>query len=239
MFYAQANNVIMTKTTTIKWLLLTAFICFTTEFYAQGLLDIGEKYASDTLTVTSLRSKTSISIGAGAIVMNGDLSDPDFENFLKLQLKHFISPRIAISGNLKKFDIDNYDFKDQGFLSGDLNAEWYILPNQKFTPYVFAGPGLLISNDFDDKNYKVQGGIGLEFLLSDCLALFGSLEANYIYDEQKGSMLLQEADQLYYNATIGISFYFGDCKYSKNGKSKKRLSENAPSIIKSNTIGYY
>ena len=229
----------MTKTTTIKCLLLNAILFFSVESFAQGLLDIGEKSPLDSLSVTSLRPKTGVLIAVGSTLINGDFNKPDFENFLELQLKYFISPEIAISGNLKKFDIENYDFKDQGFLSGDLNAELYILPNQKFTPYIFAGPGILISNDFDDKNYKVQGGLGLEFLLNDYLAVFGSLEVNYIYDEQNGSMLLQEADQLYYNARIGIMFYFGSCKHSKSVKSKKKLSKNEPSIIKSNTIGYY
>ncbi|MDG5492584.1 hypothetical protein [Psychroserpens sp. SPM9] len=229
----------MTKTTMIKCVLLTAFLCCSVQSFAQVLLEIGEKSAADSLLLTSLRSKNGISVSAGSTLLNGDFNTPDYENFLELQLKRFVTTKIAISGNVKKFDIKNYDFEDQGFLSGDLNAEWYILSNHKLTPYVFAGPGILLSNDFKDQNYKVQGGVGLEYLLIDCLAILGALEANYIYDEQNGSMLLQEADQLYYNARIGLLFYFGNRSYSKSSKSKKRLSKNEPSIIKSNTIGYY
>ncbi|WP_204345561.1 hypothetical protein [Psychroserpens algicola] len=229
----------MTKATTIKCLLMIVFLFLSVNSFAQGLLEIGEKPPEDSLSVTTLRSKNAISISIGSALLNGDFNDSDFENFLELQLKRFIAPKFAISGNIKKFDIKNYDFEEQGFLSGDLNVEWLILSNDKFSPFIFVGPGILLSNDFNDKNYKVQGGFGLEHLITNNFAVYGALEANYIYDEQKGSMLLQEADQLYFNGSIGILFYFGNRNYSKAVKSKKKLSKNEPSIIKSNTIGYY
>ena len=98
-----------------------------------------------------------------------------------INFKPNIPPEIrfkAISGNIKKFDIKDYGFKEQGFLSGDLNVEWFVMPNEKFTPFVYAGPGLLISNDFNDKNYKLQGGAGLEYLFNPNMAVVGSLEVN-------------------------------------------------------------
>lgn len=228
----------MTKPITIKCLLSIVFIIISISSFGQGLMDIGEKPANDPSSQSLLRSKNTIMLGAGSTLLNGELSTPDFENFLTLQLKRFITHNIVIIGNIKKFDITDYGFKEEGFLSGDLNVEWYLMPNQKFTPFVFAGPGLLISNDFNDKNYKVQGGAGLEYLLNHNLAIVGSLEVNYIYDEQKGSLLLQEVNSLYYNATIGIQFYFGNRYNSTPGKSKIKLSKDQPSVIKSNSIGF-
>lgn len=233
------NNEIMINMTILKCLLFGILFTLSVKSYAQGLLDLGETSPSDTLLVTSIRSKNAVSISIGSTLMNGDLENPDFENFLELKLKRFITPKIGVSGNLKKFDIKNYDFKNEGFLSGDLNVEWYVLPDQYFTPYFFVGPGLLISNNFEDKNYKGQAGIGLEYLFNPYIAVVGVFEVNYIYDEQKGSMLMQDANQLYYNAVIGVQFYFGNNKYSKTRKSKKKLSKNEPSIIKSNSIDHY
>nr|WP_321222338.1 hypothetical protein [uncultured Psychroserpens sp.] len=231
----------MIKTTTcINCLVIGFILLFSVNSTAQELLDIGEKSAKDSLLTSSVRSKTAFSVAAGSTLLNGDFSNPDYENFLKLELKQFLSSSFAISGNLKKFDIENYDFDENGFLSGDLNFEWYLFPKKKLTPYIYAGPGVLISNDFDDKNYKVQGGLGLDFLVTNWLSLVGSLEANYIYDEQKGSNLLQEADGLYYNATIGLQFYFGNCKNSapKVPKAKKsKTVKEQSSIIQSNWIG--
>ena len=233
----------MIKTTCINSLVFSFVLLFTLNSFAQELLDIGEKSALDSLKATSLRSKNAISFGVGSILLNGDFDTPDYENFLEIQLKRFIAPKFAISGNLKKFDIENYDFDENGFLSGDLNIEWYLFPQKKFTPYLYIGPGLLISNDFNDKNYKAQGGLGLDFLISNWFCIVGSIDANYIYDEQNGSQLLQEADGLYYNATIGIQFYFGNRNNSNSraSKKKKATKENSTkqesSIIDTNWIG--
>lgn len=226
----------MSKTTLIKCMLLNVFVWLSVESFAQELLDIEQNTYEDSLSSRLLRPKNSVSIGLGSSLTNDDLSNPDYENFLVLQLNRFITPKLVISGNVKKFDIKNFDFQEEGYLSGDLNLEWYMLPEQVFTPFIFAGPGLLISNDFDDKNYKVQGGFGLEYLFIENVAVVGSIEVNYIYDEQKGSQLLQQANGLYYNASIGIQYYFGNNNYSNNRNSRKKTIKNGPSVINSNTI---
>lgn len=232
-FANKQNNVIMTNTTFVKIFILQAFILLSVNATAQELYDYGEQPVKDSLSSTTLRPNMSILIGAGSAFVN-----PDYENFLELQLKSFITSQIVVSGNFKKFDVGNYDFKDQGFLSGDLNAEWFISPEKKITPFIYAGPGILISNDFDDKNYKVQGGVGLDVLINDWISIMGALEANYIYDEQKGSQLLQEVDGLYYNLTIGVQFYFGNrnTSSSRNTKKKKEKIEDQTSTIQTNWI---
>jgi len=218
----------------VKCVILNVFLLFSTCSFSQVLLDIGERTKSDSIAALILRPKNVIKVGAGSMLMNGDFNNPEFENFLELQFKKFISPKIAISGNLKKFDLESFDFKDQGFLSGDLNLEWCILPKQKFSPYIFLGAGILTSNDFKDENYKVQGGVSLEYLITKNIALIGAVEYNYIYDEQKGSQLLQQADGAYYIANLGIQFYFGNRHHSKT--KKKRVSKKTPSVRDSNKI---
>ena len=64
----------------------------------------------------------------------------------------------------------------------------------------------------------------------------------YKYDLQNGSQLPQEPDGLYYNATIGLQFYFGNRNNSKTKVSKKEniekgVTEKEQSVIESNWIG--
>lgn len=227
----------MTNTITLKCLLFLAFLLFTMGINAQELLDINEGLTEDAPYESLLRPKNSVSLGAGSALINGEISTPDYENSFKLQLNRFITQSIVISGNIKKFGIQDYGFKEIGFLSGDVNAEWYVLPNRKFTPIVYTGPGLLVSNNFKDENYKVQGGIGLEYLLHQNWAVVGSLEANYIFDEQVNSQLLEEANSVYYNASIGIQFYFGNRTTSTQRKPRGTISNVKPTVINSNLIG--
>lgn len=222
----------MIKPTKIKYAILSVIILLSIQSFAQELSTVGEKPVSDSLSNSNLRTKNIIMVGVGSTLLNGDLNAPEYENFIQIQYKRFITSNLNINGNLKKFNIKDYNFETNGFLSGDLNMEWYVFPNNKFTPYVYLGAGILTSNDFDDQNYKVQGGFGVDYLITDKIALTGSIEANYIYDKQKGSQLLEEADQLYFNALIGLHFYIGDKKSSSSQKSK----QNQTSTINSNQI---
>lgn len=222
----------MIKSTTKKRLILMAIVLLSIQSIAQELTTIGETPIADSLLTSNLRAKTVIMVGAGSTLLNRNINSPDYENFIQIQLKRFISPSFNINGNLKKFDIKNYDFETHGFLSGDLNLEWYVIPNSKLTPYIYLGAGILTSNDFEDQNYKIQGGFGLDYLLTNKIAITGALETNYIYDEQKGSQLLQEADHLYFNALLGLHLYIGNTKSS----ARKKIKKNQASTINSNRI---
>lgn len=223
----------MIKPTTIKPVILGLMLLLSAQCLAQDLLKIGEQTASDSLSSSNLRAKNIIMLGVGSALVNGDTASPEYENFIQIQYKRFITSYLNINGSLKKFDIKNYDFDTNGFLSGDLNLEWYVLPNRKLSPYVFLGAGILASNDFEDQNYKVQGGFGLDYLITNNIAITGSIEANYVYDEQKGSLLMQGIDELYFNALLGLHFYIG----SKKSASLKKTKENQSSTINSNLIG--
>lgn len=222
----------MIKPTTIKRSISCVMILLSLQCLAQELTTVGEKPTSDSISKSSIRAKNIIMLGAGSTLLNRDIVTPDIENFIQIQYKRFITPNLNINGNLKKFDIENYDFDTNGFLSGDLNLEWYVFPGNKVSPFIYLGAGILASNDYKDQNYKVQGGLGVDYLILDKLAIVASIEADYIYDEQKGSQLLQEADQLYFNALIGLHFYIGNSKSTQSQKIKK----NQASIINSNPI---
>ncbi|WCO02467.1 hypothetical protein [Psychroserpens ponticola] len=225
----------MIKPTTMNYVILSVILLFSMQSFSQELVTVGERPASDSISKSNLRTKNIIMVGAGSTLLNGDANSPEFENFLQIQLKRFITPNLNINGNFKKFDIKDYGFETKGFLSGDLNLEWYVFPKNKLTPYMYLGAGILASNNFKDQNYKTQGGFGLDYLITDKIAITGSIEANYIYDEQKGSQLMQDADHLYYNALLGLHFYFGN----KNSSSPKKIKKNQSSIINSNPIGMY
>ncbi|WP_323788778.1 hypothetical protein [Psychroserpens sp.] len=225
----------MITPTTIKHAIMCVFLMLSIHSFSQGLISVGEKPNSDSLSNSKLRTKNIIMVGVGSTLLNGEMNAPEYENFIQIQYKRFVIPNLNINGNLKKFDIKNYDFETNGFLSGDLNLEWYVFPSNKFTPYIYVGAGILTSNNFEDQNYKTQGGVGVDYLITDNIALTGSIEANYIYDEQKGSRLMQEVDQLYVNALIGFNFYFG----SQKSNSPQKVKKNQSSIINSNPIGFY
>ena len=222
----------MITNSTIKSLVLIILISISVQGFSQELTSIVEKPVSNSISNSNLRTNSIVMLGVGTSLVNRDIIAPEMENFIQVQFKHFIFNSINVNGNLKKFDIKNYDFDTNGFLSGDLNIEWYMSKNRKLSPFIYLGPGILTSYDFEDQNYKVQGGLGLDYLIANKVAIVASVEANYIYDEQNGSQLLQNADHLYFNALLGLHFYLGNIK----SNTSKKLKANQSSVILSNPI---
>ncbi|MCB0382124.1 MAG: hypothetical protein KDD05_02120, partial [Psychroserpens sp.] len=165
----------MITNSTIKSLVLIILISISVQGFSQELTSIVEKPVSNSISNSNLRTNSIVMLGVGTSLVNRDIIAPEMENFIQVQFKHFIFNSINVNGNLKKFDIKNYDFDTNGFLSGDLNIEWYMSKNRKLSPFIYLGPGILTSYDFEDQNYKVQGGLGLDYLIANKIAIVASV----------------------------------------------------------------
>ena len=165
----------------------------------------------------NLRKNNSISFGGGSTLINNDFDNPDYENSIQLGYKRFFGDYVNIGVNAKKFGIKDYEFKTIGYLSFDLNLEFYMLPESKVSPFIYAGGGAITSNDFKEVNNKVQGGIGLEYLFADSFAIFANAEANYLLNQEDFTLIPELSDNsIYYNATDRwIAFLFWIKKSSK------------------------
>jgi hypothetical protein len=108
-----------------------------------------------------------LSLGVGTSVMNGDLANPMFEIYSHIGYKRFLGSAVAINLGYHKFNLAFEDVFKEGFMSFDLNLEWYIFPHKTFTLFIFAGGGYHASNYFESTETKIQGGVGFEYLLTE------------------------------------------------------------------------
>ena len=83
--------------------------------------------------------------------------------------RHF-TPYLAVDFGYHKFNLAFIDTYNEGFMSFDLNAEVLLIPHERFSPYIFAGVGYNASNHFKESSPKAQGGIGLEYVVSNKFA---------------------------------------------------------------------
>lgn len=178
----------------------------------------------------TLRSSNVLFLGGGTAIMNGDLPNPMFEIYGNIGYRRFLGNVVALSLSYHKFNLAYEDVFNEGFMSFDLNVEYYLMPQKKFTPYLFVGGGLHAANYFETQEPKAQGGLGIEYLIGDSmgLTLFG--EYNYLFTDEVENVVAGAADDTYWRAGLGLNFYFG-----KKGK-KKTINDDEPSVINSNPI---
>ena len=166
--------------------------------------------------LTERRGKNAV-IGAGGLsLMNGDYSDAELELNTKIGYKHYIKPFLNINFTYNKFNLANKEILNEGFMSFDLNAEVNLLPNDRFTPYIFGGFGTNASNYFKAIDPKVQAGVGFEYLVANNIGLTLYGEHNLVFSDELDGIEYGKRDDMFYRFGAGVNIYFTQPKTKFN-----------------------
>lgn len=177
---------------------------------------------------SALRAKNVVSAGVGTAVINGDFVDPLFEIYSYIGYKRYLSDHININISYNKFNLAYKDVYNEGFMSFDLNLEYNVLPYNAFTPFVFAGAGYNAANYFDQTATKIQGGIGVEYLMLENLGVKLFTDYNYVYSDELDGLVAGDADDTYFRIAFGLNFYFGNSNKSRIPKGEKTIITSFP-----------
>lgn len=114
------------------------------------------------------------------------------------------------------FRFDNGKQYDNIFGSLDLNGQFALLPNDKLSPFIYAGPGMIIDIvkpdgkfiRFGDTYFKIQYGVGLQYFISNKIGvkIFG--EHNIVFSDELDGIVNGKRDDFYYNIGLGLNYYF-------------------------------
>jgi curli production assembly/transport component CsgG len=182
-----------------------------------------------------LRGTNAFDVAIGTSVINGDFVDPMFEIYSHFGYKRAITPHFGIDIGYHKFNLAYIDIFNEGFMSFDVNLDLTVLPHSKFSPFFFAGAGLNASNHFKETANKIQGGLGVEYIVHEQIGVKLYTDYNYVLSDTLDGLEAGDSDDTYFRLALGVNFYFGGSKM----KSKK-LKEQA-TVIDSNLLNdeYY
>ena len=155
------------------------------------------------------RAKMGVEISGGAALIDGDYSNPVAKPFCKGAIRMFASPGFAISASGSAMKLGNENKPHGGFVSFDLNGEWFILPRDSFSPFVYGGFGFGGSSDFSTLYGKTQFGTGIEYLISSKIGIKAFAEYNINFNDNLDFIKVGERGDNYYKFGIGLNFYFG------------------------------
>jgi len=198
-----------------------------------------QSFAQDQTSETSVQPKTqfyelrgtnAFDVALGTSVINGDFEDPMFEAYAHFGYKRHLTPTLAIDFGFHKFNLAYIDIYNEGFMSFDLNVEVLLIPHERFSPYIFIGAGYNASNHFKETAPKLQGGAGLEFIVSNQIALKLYTDYNYVSSDVLDGLEAGESDDSYVRIAFGVNFYFG-------GEEKKaKILKDYTTEIEANSI---
>ncbi|BAO55954.1 CsgG/HfaB family protein [Nonlabens marinus] len=168
------------------------------------------------------RSKWRIDAGGGATYANNDLPNPYYEYSLLAGVKYNFTPFLGLYGQGSGYRIKNTGTLNRQFASTDLNLEFTVLPYEKFTPMIYAGPGLNYGDGFNVIDFKAQAGLSFEYLVSPSIGIKVYGDYNVVFSDEMDRIVSGVRDDQYYKFGAGINVYLG----------KSQAKENSPSYLK-------
>ncbi|RED26365.1 curli production assembly/transport component CsgG [Flavobacterium cutihirudinis] len=158
--------------------------------------------------LTEKRARFGIEMTGGATYMQGDYKSPTFEPMARGAAKFFFTPSFDISASTNVFKLGNKGKDEFGYATLDMNLEFLILPEDTFSPYVFAGTGVGFNADFENVHSKVQFGAGVEYLVTSHFGVKLYGEYNVNFTDNLDYKISGVRDDYYWRFGLGMTYYF-------------------------------
>lgn len=160
--------------------------------------------------------KNNVSVSFGGNYPDGDFLIKRLGLMGRLEYQRKFTPNfsLGLSGTIAKWNngiqYNNY------YGSIDLNGHFDILPNDKLSPYIYGGPGLIVDGTYssaesigvENTYFKLQYGLGLQYFVSKRVGLKVFGEHNISFSDELDGIEIGKRDDFYFNFGLGINYYF-------------------------------
>ena len=93
------------------------------------------------------------------------------------------------------------------YLTTDANIEYNFLPFDKLSPYTSIGGGAIANQNFKDIYYKMQYGLGVEYIPIKKMGFRLSVERNHIFSDEIDGKIYGSNDDSYWVFGLGINIF--------------------------------
>jgi curli biogenesis system outer membrane secretion channel CsgG len=176
--------------------------------------DLALLYGRDT---NEKRGKIGIEIDGGATYLAGDYPSPVAKPMVRGAVKYFVTPYFDVSASGSVFRLGNKEKLDVGYGSLDLNLEFLILPYDELTPFVYIGGGAFFNSAHENIQTKIQGGLGLEYLVSNNFGIKLYGEYNMSFSDNVDYLNAGIRDDYFWCFGLGMTYYIPQ-KFSEKTK---------------------
>lgn len=168
------------------------------------------------------RGRLGVSVSGATVRYTGDLRSPRFRPGAQLSL-HYVpasAGRWSVAANLGRFELGASDAYRQTFNFAEICGQYRLYPRDQITPYLLLGAGVTApatpGANVPDFLPHLVGGIGMEYLLTDRLALHVGVDNHYYLSDRLDGLERGRYNDFYWAGRGGLTFYLGS--YSRAAK---------------------
>ncbi|WP_442846409.1 CsgG/HfaB family protein [Leeuwenhoekiella sp. H156] len=177
--------------------------------------------------------KNALSFDAGVSLLDADYTAKRVGGMARLGYSMALGEVVSLNLNGAYMNMKTGNTFDESFASVDLNAEFRLLRNDKLSPFVYAGGGIImgfadnqesLGLDGNQTDAKVQYGAGLEYALSPRVGLRLWAEHDITFTDKLDNLINGKRDDYYFNFGVGLKYYFNF------SSSKKTDDQQTPAV---------
>lgn len=146
--------------------------------------------------------------------IKGDYVDSKSHIGAKLGLKYYFNEYFNIELNANYATFENVGILKRNYISTELNLETTLLPQYKFSPYLYAGVGSMFSNANTAK-FKTQYGGGLEYMITQKLALRANAQFDFGFTDDWDDFKNGKRKDQALHLGLGINWFIGKTSTKK------------------------
>ena len=167
-------------------------------------------------TQTEKDFSNTISVSLNTPLFHGDFSKKKLGYGASLGYSRKLTNYINFNLLGSYFNFKTGNTFSENFVDLGLSFEGIILPYDNLTPFVYGGLGYLFSAGKSDESLtdfkpspKIQGGVGIMYVISPMLSLKGFAESNLVFSDTVDFIENGKRDDYFLNFGIGINYSFG------------------------------
>mgnify|MGYP001567384834 CR=1 FL=1 len=150
------------------------------------------------------------SISTASYSILGDYSNPKAHIGANVSYKTFLKEsNLNLNLGLGYFQLENEGSFEDEFMTLNLNLEYYLLPYDDLTPFVFGGIGTISDINITNPFLKFQYGVGVEYLPVNNVGIEVFGEQNLLLSDELDGIVNGKRDDFFWRVGVGLNFYFG------------------------------
>lgn len=179
--------------------------------------EINEGQRVDSRILEPRRGLIGINAGITSNTIKGDYVNAKAKVGYRFGIKFFMSEKFNLDASFMDFYLENEGIFRRRFNNVDLNLEYIIMPNDKFTPYVYAGVGAIAPSNkfFNNVALKANLGAGVEYMLTNSVGLRAFGEYNFGFTDDWDGFISGKRNDNLLRFGASLNYYFGR-KLNKN-----------------------
>jgi curli production assembly/transport component CsgG len=159
-------------------------------------------------------------VNVGTTLMDGDFTTSLLDFKAGLRYKYRLLPSLSLGADIQIFKLNSSSTSVDWWLSENFLVEYNILPHDRLSPILYAGPGVLLYADASpgpilerwDAFVTMKLGAGLEYQVSDRISFTMNAEWSTPFTDQIDNVVNGRRDDYFYNFGVGFNYHFGSKK---------------------------